>query len=289
MGPEVVPRARRVSWGRPLTETTEAAGGGGFGGRRELDERELARALEQRELAVQYQPVFDLRAGGIIGLEALVRWRHPSLGLVLPADFVPLAEETGQVLELGRWVLERACHQAARWRAENPARASLEIAVNLSGAQLRDPQLVDEVASALRTAELEPSGLLVEITETALIRDTVMSAAALEGLRKLGVRIAMDDFGTGYSSLHYLNSFPVDTMKLAKIFVDEVGGPSRQEPAMARAIVGLAEAFGLRLIAEGIEHADQVPALLELGCELGQGNHLCAALEVEQAGELLSS
>ena len=269
-----------------LTDTTEDGGEGGAG-RREL-ERDLARALQRDELAVHYQPIFDLRAGGIVGLEALVRWRHPGRGLVLPSEFIPLAEETGQVLELGRWVLERACSQAARWRAENPARG-LEIAVNLSGAQLRAPQLVEEVGEALRSAELEPSSLLVEITETALIRDTAISAAALDGLRTLGVRIAMDDFGTGYSSLHYLNSFPVDTMKLAKVFVDEVGGSGGREPAMARAIVGLAEAFELRLIAEGIERADQVPALLELGCELGQGNHLSPALEGGQAGALLSS
>jgi EAL domain-containing protein (putative c-di-GMP-specific phosphodiesterase class I) len=287
-GPEVVPRARRVSWAVKLTDPSEQGEEAGPGERREL-ERDLARALERHELAVHYQPIFDLRAGGIAGLEALVRWRHPSRGLVLPSEFIPLAEDTGQVLELGRWVLERACRQAARWRAENPARASLEIAVNLSGAQLRAPQLVDEVGEAMRSAELEPSSLLVEITETALVRDTAMSAAALDGLRKLGVRIAMDDFGTGYSSLHYLNSFPVDTMKLAKVFVDEVGAAGGREPAMARAIVALAEAFELRLIAEGIERADQVPALLELGCELGQGNHLSPALESEQAGALLSS
>jgi EAL domain-containing protein (putative c-di-GMP-specific phosphodiesterase class I) len=272
-----------------LTEATEAGGESGVGERGELDERDLARALDRQELAIHYQPVVDMRAGAIVGFEALARWRHPSRGLVPPSDFVPLAERTGQVLELGRWVMERACRQAAEWRAQNPAHGSLEIAVNLSGAQLRAPQLVDEVAEALRSAELEPSGLLVEITETALVADTAMSAASLGGLRELGVRIAMDDFGTGYSSLHYLNSFPVDTMKMAKVFVDEVGGSGRREPAMARAIVGLAEAFELRLIAEGIEHADQVPALLELGCELGQGNHLYAALEAERAGELLSS
>jgi EAL domain-containing protein (putative c-di-GMP-specific phosphodiesterase class I) len=255
----------------------------------EVAEVDLERALERRELEVHYQPIVELDSGRITGLEALVRWRHPSRGLVLPSEFVPLAEETGQVLELGRWVLAEACRQAAGWRARHAASASLEIAVNLSGAQLSAPGLVDEVGAALRAAELEPSSLLLEITETALIHDTEGGIAALRSLRALGVRTALDDFGTGYSSLQYLDRFPVDAMKIAKAFVNDVGDHTGREPRLARAIVGLAEAFELRVIAEGVERAEQVPALVELGCDFGQGNHFSPAVSSERVDALLGS
>lgn len=250
-------------------------------------EVELKRALESGELEVHYQPIVELRNGRITGLEALVRWRHPSRGLVLPSEFVPLAERTGQVLALGGWVLAEACRQAAAWRAMHATSSGLEIAVNLSGEQLSTPGLVDVAGAALRSADLEPSSLLLEITETALIRDTAGSIAALDSLRALGVRIALDDFGTGFSSLQYLDRFPVDTMKIAQAFVNDVGEHTGREPRLARAIVGLAEAFDLRVIAEGVERPDQVPALIELGCDLGQGNLFSPAVSAERADALL--
>jgi EAL domain-containing protein (putative c-di-GMP-specific phosphodiesterase class I) len=250
-------------------------------------EVELERALESGELEVHYQPIVELGSGRITGLEALVRWRHPSRGLVLPSEFVPLAEQTGQVLALGVWVLAEACRQTAAWRAMHATSSGLEIAVNLSGEQMSTPGLVDVTRAALRSADLEPSSLLLEITETALIRDTAGSIAALDSLRALGVRIALDDFGTGFSSLQYLDRFPVDTMKIAQAFVNDVGEHTGREPRLARAIVGLAEAFDLRVIAEGVERPDQVPALIELGCDLGQGNLFSPAVSAERADALL--
>ncbi|MGH2990908.1 MAG: putative bifunctional diguanylate cyclase/phosphodiesterase [Solirubrobacterales bacterium] len=250
---------------------------------------DLKRALARHELELHYQPIVTLATGEIAALEALVRWQHPARGMLLPSQFVPLAEETGQILELGRWALGEACHQAAAWRGGHRDRRELEIAVNLSGAHLRSPGLVGAVRHELGGAGLDPSALVLEITETALVRDTDASVGVLEGLRALGVRIAIDDFGTGYSSLQYLSGLPIDALKIAKVFVDQVGGPHGDRPALARAIVELAQVFDLRVIAEGIERAEQVPALVGLGCELGQGNHFAAALSAEQAGALLQS
>ena len=226
--------------------------------------------------------------GRIVAAEALVRWRHPSRGLVLPSEFVPRAERTGQVLRLGRWVLGEACRQAAGWHRVRADQQPLEVTVNLSSTQLRAPDLVDEVREAIGAAGLDPPALLLEITETALVRDTDGSFRALGRLQSLGVRIALDDFGTGYSSPHYLARFPVDTMKIAKVFVDDLGVRGRQ-PKMVRAMMRLAEVFDLRVIAEGIERAEQVPALIELGCELGQGNHFSPPLPPEQVERLLSA
>jgi EAL domain-containing protein (putative c-di-GMP-specific phosphodiesterase class I) len=273
--------------GAPLAEPRRAtvAGDRPLGSREA--EVELEHALESGELEVHYQPIVELGSGRITGLEALVRWRHPSRGLVLPSEFVPLAEQTGQVLALGGWVLAEACRQAAAWRAMHETSSGLEIAVNLSGEQMSTPGLVDVAGAALRSADLEPSSLLLEITETALIRDTAGSIAALDSLRALGVRIALDDFGTGYSSLQYLDRFPVDTMKIAQAFVNDVGEYTGREPRLARAIVGLAEAFDLRVIAEGVERPDQVPALIELGCDLGQGNLFSPAVSADRADALL--
>jgi EAL domain-containing protein (putative c-di-GMP-specific phosphodiesterase class I) len=249
---------------------------------------DLDRALEREELEVHYQPIVELAGGRIVAVEALVRWRHPSRGLVLPSEFVPRAERTGQVLKLGRWVLGAACRQAAVWHREGLSASPIEVTVNLSSTQLRAPHLVTEVREAMGAAGLDPTTLLLEITETALASDTDGSFGALSRLRSLGVRIALDDFGTGYSSPHYLARFPVDTMKIAKVFVDDVGAPGR-EPKMARAMMRLAEVFDLRVIAEGIERAEQAPALIELGCELGQGNHFSPPLPPDEVERLLSA
>ncbi len=249
---------------------------------------DLGAAPDRDELEVHYQPIVDLTTGATRAVESLVRWRHPERGLVLPSEFVPRAERTGQVLALGRWVLAEACRQTARWNSLHPEAAPLEVTVNLSSMQLTASDLVNEVRDALRAAGLEPTSLLLEITETALVSHTDGSIAALERLHSLGVRIALDDFGTGYSSPHYLARFPVDTMKIAKVFVDDVGVPDRA-PKMARAMMRLAEVFDLRVIAEGIERAEQVPALLALGCELGQGNHFSPPLPAAEIETLLGA
>jgi EAL domain-containing protein (putative c-di-GMP-specific phosphodiesterase class I) len=219
-------------------------------------------------------------------VEALLRWQHPTRGLIMPADFVPIAEESGQIRAVGRWVLGEACRQLALWRAKYPAWEWLFVNVNLSGVQLREPDLVAEVASALRAAQLEPEYLMLEMTETVLMEDTEANAERLARMRALGVRLAIDDFGTGYSSLEYLDRFPIDALKIAKPFVDRLGsGPGAE--AIPRAITDLAEIFGLVVVAEGVERADQPAALIELGCRFGQGNHLAPALPAPEADAAL--
>src|SRR3954451_1868590 len=249
-------------------------------------EVDLKRGIEREELAVAYQPVFSLRDGRVIGVEALVRWHHPTRGIVMPESFVPLAEESGLIGELGRWVLRKACHQGALWRAKYPGHPGLGIGVNISGAQLREPGLVHEVADALAESQLDATGLTLEITETALMESFDEAIEEVDALKALGVDLAIDDFGTGYSSLRYLRRLPLDVMKIEKSFVDGIGR-SEEEPALLRAIIDLADIFGLRVVAEGIERPEQRARLLELGCELGQGHLLAEPLEAAEADALL--
>ena len=241
-------------------------------------ELDLKRAIERNEIVVYYQPIFDLPSGEVAGVEALARWNHPERGLILPSEFIPIAEESGQIRALGRLVLREAARQIAYWRAKYPAFDWLYGSVNLSGVQLQEPELVDEVDAALRAAQLDPSHLMLEMTETVLMGDSEESTARLEALRGLGVRLAIDDFGTGYSSLEYLDRLPIDAMKIAKPFVDRLGQGAGSD-AIPRAIADLADIFGLVVIAEGIERPDQSQILIELGCRFGQGNHLGAPLD----------
>src|SRR4051812_4067990 len=249
-------------------------------------EFDLKRAIEHEELVVVYQPIFSLVSGAVTGVEALVRWRHPSRGIVMPESFIPLAEESGLIGELGRWVLRTACHQGALWRAKYPGHPGLAIGVNISGAQLREPGLVQEVSDALAESQLEATGLTLEITETALMESFDDAIEEIDALKALGVDLAIDDFGTGYSSLRYLRRLPLDVMKIEKSFVDGIGRPD-EEPALLRAIVDLANIFGLRVVAEGIERPEQRARLLELGCELGQGHLLAEPLDAAAADALL--
>jgi diguanylate cyclase (GGDEF)-like protein len=249
-------------------------------------EVDLKRGIEREELAVAYQPVFSLTDGRVTGVEALVRWHHPSRGIVMPESFVPLAEESGLIGELGRWVLRKACHQGALWRAKYPGHPGLGIGVNISGAQLREPGLVQEVADALAESQLDATGLTLEITETALMESFDTAIEQLDALNELGVDLAIDDFGTGYSSLRYLRRLPLDVMKIEKSFIAGIGGPG-EEAELMRAIVDLAGIFGLRVVAEGIERPEQRDRLLELGCELGQGHLLSEPLDAPGADALL--
>jgi diguanylate cyclase (GGDEF)-like protein/PAS domain S-box-containing protein len=224
-----------------------------------------------------YQPIVALDGGAAAGagrpegVEALVRWQHPGRGLVSPADFIPLAEETGLVVPLGRWVLREAVRQAARWRADLGAAAAADyVSVNVSAQQLRDDHFVAEVRDALAEEGLPPECLLLEITETALVHDTPATVARLAALKALGVRLAVDDFGTGYSSLGYLQRFPVDVLKIDRVFVDGLqrGG---SDAALARTVVALGGSLGLRTVAEGVETAEQAAALRAMGCTYAQG------------------
>ncbi|MEJ7875357.1 MAG: EAL domain-containing protein, partial [Solirubrobacterales bacterium] len=250
-------------------------------------EIDLKRAIEASELELYYQPIFSLETGAVAGLEALVRWNHPLRGLVPPVHFIPLAEASGRIHELGRWVLAAACHQAALWRARYPAATDgINVGVNLSAVQLSDDGIVDQVADALRTAQLDPQGLTLEITETALMDDLDAATGRLSELKSLGVEIAVDDFGVGHSSLRYLKQLPLDNLKVAKPFVDEIGKPDAAPPIL-RAILDLADVFDLQAVAEGIEEPEQASRLVELGCALGQGHLLSRPLPAQEADDLI--
>jgi diguanylate cyclase (GGDEF)-like protein len=247
-------------------------------------EADLRQALSREEFLLHYQPVCRLETGEVVGVEALARWEHPARGLIEPKDFIPLAEESRQILALGRWVLREACRQAAVWQARH--RGALEMSVNLSGIQLEQPDLVAEVRSALERADLDPASLTLEITETALMSDSEANIEKLQALKALGVRLAVDDFGTGYSSLEYLRRFPIDILKVAKSFVDDLQGPAEGAP-LVQAILDLADSFGLSVVAEGIEHAAQRDRLVELGCEFGQGFYFAVPANAATADSTL--
>jgi EAL domain-containing protein (putative c-di-GMP-specific phosphodiesterase class I) len=231
---------------------------------------ELSRALEREQIVVQYQPIVSLATGQITAAEALVRWEHPARGLVPPSEFVPLAEETGLIIPIGRYVLREACIQARRWHDADPGGEPLRMHVNLSAAELHDPALVDGIASVIASTGVPTGELVIEITESQLLGDAVASAARFRELRELGVGVALDDFGTGYSSLSYLHSLPLDILKIAKPFVDGLTGGGR-ESGFVSMILELARTLELEVIAEGVETAEQVTALRRLGAELGQG------------------
>lgn len=245
-------------------------------------EAELRRAVRRpadHGLRLVYQPVFDLRTFRLAGFEALVRWEHPARGLVSPAAFVPVAEETGLIVAMGRWALSDACRELRRWEERlppwRPERRAPTMAINLSGRQLEDDVLVYDLAAVLRESGVTPQRVTLEITESAIMRNTEATLARLHALKGLGVRLAIDDFGTGYSSLAYLQRFPVDVIKIDKAFVDGVtrGGASGSghDAALVRTIVALSDTLALATVAEGIEREEQREVLAALGCRYGQG------------------
>ena len=231
--------------------------------------QELSRSIGRGELLAWFQPIVELTTGTTYGVEALVRWRHPTRGVLGPDEFIRLAEESGAILALGRWMLIESCREVMRWRATANV-GPLALSVNLSAAQLQQPDFVEDVQAILADTGMPGSDLILELTESAMFHDTHTTIARLQALRALGIRIAIDDFGTGYSSLGYLRRFQVDILKIAHEFIGESQGGS--DPwAFARAIVALGRSLHLQVVAEGIEDQTQLVALRELGCELGQG------------------
>jgi diguanylate cyclase (GGDEF)-like protein/PAS domain S-box-containing protein len=229
---------------------------------------QIRAGLRRGEFIVHYQPIVDLQTERTVGFEALARWEHPTRGLLGPGEFIPVAERTGLILDLGNYVLREACAQVAEWNAI--AETPVYVSVNVAGAQLHNDAFVDKVAAILRGTGLAPEHLLLEVTETALVRDSAGSVRRLQALRDLGVRLGVDDFGTGYSSLNYLRRFPMDVLKVDKSFVDELSDGAG-ELALVDAIVGLGRALELTVVAEGIEERPQAEHLRRLGCQLGQG------------------
>ena len=246
---------------------------------------ELSRSLGRGELALLYQPIIDLRTGSAIGVEALVRWRHPTRGLLGPSEFIPLAEETGIIVALGGWVLDEACRQGAEWSSPDDLGRPLTVTVNLAAQQLQEADFVNHLTKVLTATGLRPEQLVLEMTETVIFHDTLGTIARLEAIRALGVRIAIDDFGTGYSSLGYLRRFQVDILKIAQEFIGQTDSP--EEWPFAAAIVALGRALGMTIIAEGVEEPGQLAHLRGLGCELGQGYLFAPPLDAEHARQYL--
>ncbi|GLY97115.1 EAL domain-containing protein [Actinoplanes sp. NBRC 103695] len=232
---------------------------------------DLQKALDAGEFALQYQPLIRLETGEVAGVEALIRWHSPGRGLVSPVDFIPIAEESGLIVEIGQWVLETAATQVAAWRRTFP---DLTLNVNVSGHQLVHPRFADNVMRALAVAGLPSSTVTLELTESVLMSDPDLARASLTALRRLGVQLSIDDFGTGYSSLAYLRELPVDELKVDRAFIARAE-LTAEDLALVRTIVQLGQILGLRVVAEGIENAAQLEALRSLGCGYGQGYHLC--------------
>jgi diguanylate cyclase (GGDEF)-like protein/PAS domain S-box-containing protein len=245
----------------------------------------LHRALERREFELHYQPILELETGRVVGFEALVRWRHPERGLVMPIEFIGLAEETGLIVPIGAWVLETACIQVARWQAARPDDRPLSISANVSPRQLAEPSFPEQIERVLAHSGIRPGTLWLEITETTLMHDTESASSALRALRTQGIHLAVDDFGTGYSSLSHLKRFPIEALKIDQSFIRGLAD-NAEDAAIVTAVISLAHALGLSSTAEGVETPEQLAALRTLGCELAQGHLFAKPQPAALAGEL---
>jgi len=243
---------------------------------------ELQRAIRDKQMVLHYQPTVDLDTQRITGFEALVRWNHPVRGLVSPAEFIPVAEQSGLIVPLGSWVLREACRAGSAMQNEwhQPT-----MAVNIAAQQLARGDFVDEVVDVLRLTRLPAERLVLEITESVLLDDMEGTVAALSRLRELGVRVAIDDFGTGYSSLSYLAQLPVDVLKVDKSFIDQVAGAG--DPSLVEAIIGMSRKMRLATVAEGVEQAEQAAWLRSARCSMGQGYLWSKPVELVAAREML--
>jgi EAL domain-containing protein (putative c-di-GMP-specific phosphodiesterase class I) len=250
-------------------------------------ETDLHQALEKQEFTLHYQPIVRLATGRVHGFEALVRWQKPGQGFVSPAQFIPIAEETGLIIPLGGWVLNEACRQMRQWQEQFPDYGPLSISVNLSGKEFLQPNLVTRIDRVLQDTGLPAACLKLEITESVIMDNASEAATMLEQLRALGAQISIDDFGTGYCSLSYLHTFPLDVLKVDQSFVSRMSdAPTTAE--IVRTIVVLAHNLGLEVVAEGVETAAVAERLAALGCEYAQGYYYSRPLTAEQATEVLS-
>jgi EAL domain-containing protein (putative c-di-GMP-specific phosphodiesterase class I) len=247
-------------------------------------EQDLRRALARDELVLFYQPIVAVETGAIRGAEVLIRWRHPRRGIVLPDEFIPLAEETGFILEIGEWVLRQACRQIRQWREQGLAFGL--VAVNLSARQLQQEDLVERIAGILRESGVSPDSIQLEITEGAVLHNVDSAIAMLRQLDQMGIQIALDDFGTGYSSLTYLKRFPIDAVKIDRSFVRDLEHDAN-DATIVSTVIGMAENLQLNVIAEGVETENQLEFLRQRGCSEYQGFLFSRAVPPEEFATLL--
>ena len=251
-------------------------------------ERDMRRAVERRELFLEYQPIVSLATGSLRGFEALVRWQHPERGLIHPAKFIPIAEETGMIIPIGKWVLAEACRQMSRWQKLSNLEGPLPISVNLSSRQFLQPDLLEQIQKVLRETGLDPRSLKLEITETVVMENIETATHTLEQLRAFGVELSIDDFGTGYSSLSYLQRFPVSTLKIDRSFVSRMT-ESEGTAEIVRTIMKLAQNLGMNVVAEGVETESQHEQLRAFECEFGQGYYFSKPIDSDAAEAFLLS
>jgi len=251
-------------------------------------ETDLRRAVEREEFRLHYQPIMSLKNTQLTGFEALVRWQHPERGLVMPNEFIPMAEDTGLIAPIGHWVLHEACRQVKAWQDQFGCGLSLSVNVNLSGKQFSQADLIEQISSVLEQTGLEAHHLKLEITETAVMEKAEAATAMLGQLRDIGVKLHIDDFGTGYSSLSYLHRFPVDVLKIDRSFVSRMGlGDGNFE--IVQTIIQLAHNLGMEVTAEGVETAEQMDQLRALRCEYGQGYYFSPAVDAERAKQMIAA
>jgi EAL domain-containing protein (putative c-di-GMP-specific phosphodiesterase class I) len=249
-------------------------------------ENDLRSALERGEFSLNYQPIADCRSGKIIGMEALLRWKHPERGMISPALFIPLAEETGYIISIGEWVLRTACEQCRRW--QKMGFPSLYLAVNLSSRQFHQKDLPASIYQILQDTGLNPASLGLELTEGLVMQQAEASVNTLRELKAMDIRISIDDFGTGYSSLSYLKRFPIDILKIDQSFVRDIP-KDEDDAAIASTIITMAHSLGLRVVAEGVETVEQLKFMREHGCDALQGYYLSKPLPPEQFADFLKN
>jgi len=254
--------------------------------RRQALEASLRRALERHEFELHYQPKIDLKSGKITGVEALIRWRHPERGLILPAEFIPIAESCGLIVPIGRWVLAEACTQAREW--QSAGLPEIPVAVNISSVEFRDKNFLENLRATLNETGLDPCHLELELTESVLMQHVESTAFVLGELRAMGVHLAVDDFGTGYSSLSYLSQFPINSLKIDKLFVQGITS-ERDDAPIISAVINMGRSLMQRVIAEGVETREQLAFLQSRGCDEGQGYYFSHPVVAEQFAKMLET
>jgi len=249
-------------------------------------ETDMRRALDRSEFCLHYQPIVSLHDQGLIGFEALIRWNHPKLGMVSPLDFIPLAEDTGLIIPIGRWVLWKSCKQLEEWQRIYQGDKKLSMSVNLSGKQLQDLDLVRQIGAIIHESHIEAACLKLEVTESAIMENPEKAATILHQLKELGLHLSLDDFGTGYSSLSYLHRFPFHNLKIDRSFVSKMES-GKKDAEIIKTINSLAVNLGMDVVAEGIETAEQWNLLHQLNCGFGQGYYFSKPLQEDKATQLV--